>query len=226
MNTKAIAITAIALMVVATVPVFAQTSSTGTTLSQPMVLQVGSAGKTLLRGTIDSVGTGTLTVKSWGGSWTINVGTGTHILPNAVGNDLTQFKAGDFVGVQGVMSQSGNWTIDATLVRDWTYRQTVRQEQKQNTQTEHKIISSNRPRNYVGVASNVNGSTFTLTVSGTADTVNIASGAEVLNRNRIAIQASNIQNGDSVRVWGVNTSGTITAQIVRDMSLYAKASKQ
>jgi hypothetical protein len=161
----------------------AQTTTAGTTPSQPMILQVGPAGKVLMRGTIASVASGALTVTSWGGVWTVNVGSGAEVLTAAAGNDLTQFKTGDFVGVQGTVSKSANWTIDATLVRDWTYRQVVNQERQTNVQSAHETIKSGTPKNYVGTASNVSGSSFTLTVDGTADTVNVASGAEVVNRN-------------------------------------------
>ena len=184
-------------------------------------MQVGPQGKVLMRGTIASVASGVITVNSWGGTWTVNVGSSAQVLPVAVGNDITQFKSGDFIGVQGTVSQSASWTIDATLVRDWTYRQAVSQERQQNMQSAKQTIQSGTPRNYVGSASNVSGSSFTLTVNGAADNVNIASGAQVVNRNWLTIQPSAINNGDSVRVWGVNASGTITAQIVRDVSLPA-----
>ena len=190
--------------------------------SQKMILEVGPAGKVLLRGTIASVSSGNLTVTGWGGVWTINVGSSAEILPASVANDLTQFKAGDFVGIQGTINQSANWTIDATVVRDWTYRAAVNQERKQNIQSVREIIKSGTPRNYVGTASNISTSSFTLTVNGTTDTVNVATGAKVVNRNWVTIPLASIQNNDNVRVWGVNASSTITAQIVRDISIPAK----
>jgi hypothetical protein len=49
--------------------------------------------------------------------------------------------------------------------------------------------------------------------------VNVAPGAQVLDEARLTIPLSSIQNGDTVRVWGTNASGTITAQIVRDISI-------
>lgn len=205
----------------------AQTTASATQNSAPskpserMILQAGPEGRALLRGTIDSVSSGSLTVKSWGGDWTVNVGEAT-VLPAAAGNDLTRFKTGDFVGVQGTVSQSAGWTIDATLVRDWTERQAVNQERKQNIQSVRQTIKSETPRNYQGTASNVNGSSFTLTVDGAADAVNIASGAKVVNRNWLTLSPSGIRNGDTVRVWGINASGTITAEVVRDVSIPAK----
>lgn len=203
----------------------AQTTATAQpAVSQPMILQVNSAGKILMRGTIASVASGVLTVNSWGGVWTVNIGSGAEVLPVAAGNDLNQFKVGDFIGVQGTVSASANWTIDATLARDWTYRQVVNQERRQNTQSANAIRKNSTPRNYVGTAGNISENSFTLTADGVADTVNVASGAEVVNRNWLTIPIINIQSGDNVRVWGVNASGTITASIVRDVSIPATSS--
>lgn len=192
------------------------------TESQPMILQINKNGKILLRGTVASVTNGTMTVQSWGGTWTIDVGSSAEILPAAAGSDITQFKTGDFVGVEGTVVEGSLWTVNATIVRDWTYRNAVNAQEKQNAQKARQIKSDSRPRDYVGIASNVSGTSFTLTVNGTAYTVNAASGAEVVNRVWVAMPLSGIQANDNVRVWGVNANGTITAEIVRDASIPAK----
>ena len=200
----------------------AQTASTTVGVSSipsEMLLQVNKSGKVLLRGTLDSVSSGVLTVKSWGGDWTVNVGSSAEVLPAVLGNDITQFKTGDMVGVQGMISGNGSWTIDASVVRDWTYREAVTAEQKQNIKSAKETQQSERPRNYSGTASNVGSDSFTLTVGGTADTVNVASGVEVVNGKWVTMPLSSIQNGDTVHVWGVNTGGMITAKIVRDVTL-------
>jgi hypothetical protein len=184
--------------------------------SQQPILQVGAAGKVQMRGTIASVASGMLTVNSWGGAWTVNVGASARIFPAAT--STTQFKAGDFVGVQGTVSQSASLTIDATFVRDWTLPATMVKQNENNGQSSEGGTKSG-PRNFVGVASNLNGSMFTLTVNGMAESVIVSPGAQVVNRNRLTIPLASIQSGDSVRVSGVNASGTITAQIVRDMSI-------
>lgn len=201
------------------------TTATTANIATPVhaqMLNVNASGKVLLRGTIASITSGVITVNGWGGVWTVNVGNSAQILPAAVGNNLTQFKAGDFVGVEGTVVTNANWTINATLVRDWTYRAAVTQEQQQNAQNA-KSIRQGTPRDYVGTASNVSAGSFTLTVNGTADTVNVASGAEVVNRKWVTIPLASIQTNDSVRVYGVNASGTIAAQIVRDVTLPATA---
>jgi hypothetical protein len=192
--------------------------------SQPMVLQIGPNGRALLRGTIASVNSGALTVNSWGGVWTVNVGSGAKVMPAVSGNDISQFKTGDFVGIEGTVSQGAAWTIDATLVRDWTDRAVVGQEVKQNVKEARQIQQASRPRNYIGTVSGVSAGSFTLTAGGTAYTVNPTSGAEIVNRNWIAMPLSGIQTNDNVRVWGTEASGTISAAIVRDVSIPAASS--
>src|SRR6185436_11657 len=85
--------------------------------TMPMVLQVGANGGILLRGTVDAVNTNSLTVKSWGGDWVINVSSSTQLMPQ---NTMAQFNLGDFVGVRGIVNQNASWTVDAALVRNWT----------------------------------------------------------------------------------------------------------
>ncbi|MCL4405310.1 hypothetical protein M1295_01930 [Patescibacteria group bacterium] len=203
---------------------FAQTASTtvatASSPSEQMVLQVGPGGKVLMRGTIASASSGALTVNSWGGVWTVNVGSAVQVLPTAAGNDLTKFKAGDFVGILGTVSQSAPWTIDATLVRDWTYRSAVTQQEKQNANEASQIKKASEPRDYVGTASSsVSGNSFTFMVDGMPYTVNVDPNAEVVNRNWVGLTPAGIQNGDNVRVWGTSASGTISAQIIRDVSI-------
>ena len=232
MDKKFIVASVLILSAVVALPVFAQTTTVATPTPAPVttaapasaatseqpILQVGAAGKVLLRGTIASISAGVITVNSWGGSWTVDVASGASILPAAAGNDITQFKAGDFVGVQGTVSPSASWTISATLVRDWTYRAAVVQQQQQNVQAAHQVMQA-APRDYIGTASAVGASSFTLmAANGTSYAVNVSSGAEIVNLNWATITLANIKSGDNVRVYGVNASGTVTASIVRDVT--------
>jgi len=201
--------------------VSAQTTATAaqTAPSQPMVVEIGQKGNVLLRGTVDSVGSGSLTVKSWGGDWTVNVPSSASVLPATAGG-ISGFQTGDFVGVQGAISESGNWAVDATLVRDWTVAKTTAQQETQNQQATRQTMKSETPKIYQGTVSAMSDSSFTLTpVNGTAYTVNIATGAKILNKKWASIAAASIQNGNTVRVFGTNASGTIAATVVRDTSL-------
>lgn len=186
--------------------------------TQPMVLQVNRNGRVLMRGTVASISGGVLTVNSWGGTWTVNVGSSTKVMPAAAAGDISQFHTGDFVGVEGTVSQNAGLTIDASLVRDWSERQALGQETKQNVQEAKQVRQANRPRDFVGTASNVSGSSFTLTVGGTAYTVNVAANAEVVSRNWLKLPLGSIQANDNVRVWGTASSSVITGLIVRDVT--------
>ena len=108
MNKKAIIASALVLVATVAVPVFAQTTNMtpttavtpATTASEQPILEVGAAGKVLMRGTIASISSTTLTVNSWGGTWTVDLASGAEILPATANSNLSQFSVGDFVGVR------------------------------------------------------------------------------------------------------------------------------
>ena len=202
---------------------FAQTASTtastqtSTTVSMQPVLNISASGKTLLRGTIASVSANSITVQSWGGTWTVNVPTSAQIYPQGLA--LSSFKQGDFVGVQGMAESGGNWTIDATAVRDWTQRQAISQQVQQNVQNIKSTMGTG-PRNYAGTVSSLSGQTFTLTTSGGATySVSLTGSAEIVQKNFRTLDFTQVQNGDSVRLWGVAASSSLTASIFRDLSI-------
>lgn len=201
---------------------FAQTTTSPDAAAshpQPMVLQIGPGGKALLRGTIESVSSGSVTVKSWGGDWTITIPASAEVMPQ--GTAVSSFQTGDFVGVQGTVDGSANWTIDATLIRDWTARQAVHQEIKANVRAVHEAMASG-PRTIQGTLANLDATaeTFTLTASGgTAYSVSLVSGAKILAGNWTTLDFSKVSNGDTVRVYGTVASSTISASIFRDVSV-------
>ncbi len=201
---------------------FAQTTtsvSSSTNATQPTVLEVNKAGNVLIRGTVNSVSANSLTIKSWGGEWTINVPSGATVLPQ--GTALSSFAAGDFVGVQGTVNTTANWTVDATLVRDWTARHTLTQEEKTNAQAVHTIVNSG-PKTVQGTLSGLDtaAQTFTLTnASGAAFSVSLNSGAKILAKNWATLDFSKVTNGDTVRVYGDVSSTTIAASVFRDVTV-------
>lgn len=225
MDKKIVAVLGIVGLLAVTGVAFAENASTTTSGSgqavvtprQPMVLQVGPGGKVLLRGTVNSVSTNSLNVKSWGGDWTVNVLASAELMPQGIA--LSAVKQGDFVGVQGTVDQSASWTVSASLVRDWTERQALNQEIRQNVQTVRDILSG-VPRNVEGTLSALSDKSFTLTTKGgTSFSVTLASGAQILQRNWLTLDFGQVQNGDMVRVWGPVASSTISASIFRDLSI-------
>lgn len=186
-----------------------------------LMLQISPAGKVLIRGTINSTNASSLTVKSWGGNWVVNISASTEVMP---GGDAANFAKGDFVGVQGSVNQNASWTVDATLVRDWTYRKVMQQEEKQNQQSVKQLMHASQSRNWQGTIRNPNapGSTLFLTVNGTEYSLVLASGTKLVNRIWQTITLDKINNGDTVRVWGPLDVNTITASVLRDISLPAQ----
>ena len=183
---------------------------------QPMVVQISPNGKTLVRGTIVAMASNSLTVKSWGGNWIVNVSGDTKIMPVS---DMSKFKVGDFVGVQGMVNESNTtWMVDATLVRNWS----IKEEAQGNKEAIKQLMKEGVPRNWQGTASNVSGSSLTLTIDGVAYTVNLTANAKVVNKQYVTLGFSSIQNGDTVRVWGPLSGTTITASVVRDVSISAQ----
>lgn len=199
--------------------------STSTTASmplpprpKPMVVEIGPGGRALLRGTLNSVASTSLTVKTWGGVWTVNISSNTEILPHSASNDISRFSVGDFVGVSGQASEN-SLTIDAAIVRDWTYKETVKIEKKENKEEIKKLMKSSMPRNWQGTAGSIGSSTLMLTIEGELFTVNLTADAKVVNRNWLNISLSDVLAGDTVRVWGPSASSTITASVLRDISI-------
>jgi len=188
---------------------------------KPMIVEIGPAGKTILRGTVKTVDANSLTVASWGGDWTINISSDTKVVPET---DLSKFKAGDFVGVQGSVNKGAAWTVNARLVRNWTERKEEKadkKEEKTNKKEIKEMMKQEKPRNWAGTASDVNvdAKTLILTVNGVAYTVNLTANAKIVSQKFLAINFSDIKNGDRVDVFGPVSGATITASAVRDISI-------
>lgn len=204
--------------------------------AQQMQVQIGGKGNAVLRGTVDAVGTGTITVKSWGGDWTINVGASATVTPHATtANDLSLVKVGDVVNVQGTVNSGSAWTIDAKHVSDGAGRQAVKQEVKTNKADMHSAEKAGKKENvgkmmgrsnisgkvFEGTASNVGADSFTLTTSaGTVYTVNVSSTTKLSDKGFKTVGGlSLVQANDTVRVAGSLSGTAITALVVRDTSL-------
>ncbi|MGC9046840.1 MAG: DUF5666 domain-containing protein [Minisyncoccia bacterium] len=222
---KLIPILMVISVLVAGMSVEAQSTSTATstgvaktvTHKMPIVVEINNSGHVLLRGTVSAVNSNSLNVKSWGGEWTINVNDNTKLEPKT---GLSSFNVGDEVGVQGVVDNNNAWTINANLVRDWSYVQQAVRGLRHNQKEVQRFMKAEMPRIYVGTASAVSSSSLTLTTKkGDSYTVMLNSNAKVLNKNWSAISFSQIQDGNTVRVFGTLSGNIISASVVRDISL-------
>ena len=82
----------------------------------PVIINIDPNGNVLLRGKILSVGTDSLSVKSWGNPWAIKVNLDTKIASQT--GKLADFKVGDFIGVQGSINEA-DFSITAKVLREW-----------------------------------------------------------------------------------------------------------
>ena len=83
----------------------------------PMVLSIDINGMGRIRGVVTSVGTDTIMIAAWGGTWTITSDGATSVFPR--GSSLSDIHVGDFVGVMGMVSEDSPM-VAATLIRDWS----------------------------------------------------------------------------------------------------------
>ena len=203
-----------------------------------MKLEIGPKGRALIRGNVDSVGADYIMVKSWGGLWKVKVLGDTEILPKVTGGitDLAKYAVGDYVGAQGNVSATENWTIVATVVRSRTEHKEMKEERKQNEKDAHDIKKDDHKegtgmkedqkeardteaRNFSGTVGSISGASFTLMNGSTSLSVTTSPTTKFVNRNWLTITLGDIAAADNVRVYGPVSSSTVLAQIVRDLSL-------
>jgi hypothetical protein len=78
-------------------------------------------GNGFIEGMVTAVGTNSFTLSSWGGPWTIDVGSSTQVIEH-YGHPalLSDFQVGDYVRVDGSVASDTPWTVVASVVRDVT----------------------------------------------------------------------------------------------------------
>lgn len=212
------------------------------TAPAPMVAQVDENGNALVRGVVQSVNTNWITIASWGGTWNVRTTGNSTVTPVGTngGGDVSGITPGDFVGVEGTVASDQVWTVNASVVRDWTKAPATTALSTTDTSTSGSLTGSGTsvatpPDNsstasttglpsgdtlYTGTASNVTSSSFTLTdQSGNAYTVNTNPDATIWDSSSNTIPLTNIQNGDTIRVDASQNGNTLTADVVRDTSL-------
>jgi len=187
----------------------------------PMIVQIGPAGNALIRGTVTNVGADSLTVKSWGGNWTVKIERDTKFLPQ--GLTLDQIKAGDLVGLNGKVNSEETLTVHATLIRDWTERKLIREEIKQNIKEVREIKKETTPRTHILTVGSIDqtNNTITATMNGQTITVKI-NNAKLIDRNWRTITLDKIQTNDKIRVYGILSGNTLEASVIRDISIPRK----
>jgi hypothetical protein len=194
---------------------FAQSTS-------PMSVSIGTNGHATLRGTVTAAASSSVSVKSWGGVWTVQIAATTKVTPHqGAANDVSSIKIGDTISVKGTAVADAGLTIRAKTVNDPAMEKVLEQEKKTNKNA-IKDFGKTVKSIFEGVVSNLSGHSFTLTTGGGGVfTVQTSAATKFLNNRFLSLSGSStISNNDHVRVFGTNASGTITAQIVRDVSVH------
>ncbi len=90
--------------------------------SAPMIILIDSSGNILIRGTVVSAGTRSLTISSWGGTWTIRTLSGGMVFSSSQNEfgDMSALRVGDFLGAIGTVASDQMFSVDASIVRNWT----------------------------------------------------------------------------------------------------------
>lgn len=218
------------------------------TYPMPMVARIDGAGNALIRGVVQSATSNTLTIASWGGTWTVMTNGATQVAPaGGLSGDVSAIPAGDFVGVAGTMDTTQNFLVNAVVVRDWSKTgaaQTTTGAAPAAGETGSGASSSNAGASaagggnsaaapngnasssgealYAGTVESVDAANGTLQFmddAGNSYTVNAGQNTLVWNAAQQNISLGSIQPGDSVRFNGtMNASGSLDASVVRDTS--------
>ncbi|HSE34824.1 MAG TPA: hypothetical protein VLB83_01745 [Candidatus Paceibacterota bacterium] len=195
-------------------------------------LEVGPKGQALLRGHIVSVSGSTVIVKTWGGQWTVLVGSGTEVLPRrGQAANLSDFLPGDYVGVSGTISAATPNTVNAKVFRNRTEVRRESEERKENKQALEQRLKEEKEKRenlLASVGKIVEGKVaaiatttqaFTLTVKDKTYDVTTSSSTKFVDERWRTISFAAIAEGHKVRVFGVVTGSTISAEVVRDTSV-------
>lgn len=161
-----------------------QVATNATALAAKMTVQINASGKTTLDGSIASVTANAITVNSWGGVWTINIGSDTKLIRRFGGNSTTsEFAIGDAVSVSGMASKDAPWTINAKNVKNMSIQA--------------------RNASFSGTVSNLSGNTFSLATK-ERKTVSVTVNADAKIRvGDKATTTAALANGATVSISGV-----------------------
>lgn len=195
-------------------------------------LEIGPKGSALLRGNIVSVSGNSVVMKTWGGTWTILVGSGAEVLPRrGQAANLSDFLPGDYIGVSGVMSETDSSTVIAKVVRNRTEARRENIERKDNKEALEKRLKEEKEKRedmlaslgriVEGRVSSIATTTqsFMMTVKDKSYDVTTGSSTKFVDEKWRTITFADIAVDHKIRVFGIVSASTISAEVVRDTSL-------
>jgi hypothetical protein len=209
------------------------TSTPSTTLSinshsanshpMPLIVEIDPAGNVLMRGTVSSINTDSLTLKTWGGICTVKVYSNTKFTPE--GLTLDQVKNGEFIGLKGKVNSEENLTVNATLIHDWTEKKIVKKEIKQNKKEVKEIIKETpKPAIHILIIESIDTTNNVLTgkLNDQTITVKLVNTTKLIDRNWKTINFNQLKTNDTIRVYGILSDNSLEASVIRDISIPRK----
>jgi hypothetical protein len=198
---------------------------------RPKILEVRDDGSVLMRGfVLANNGVDTIAISGWGGIWTIRSMETTEIAPSEPGTfgNISNIPVGDFIGIIGEVSETQAFTVNATFIRNWTATGGFNLQTPGTPdtgiaeQTGDWVDPMTLPRQsfFMGSISDVQDGSFNLRDLGGIN-YNVlvdTQGAIIWDTDRMAIDYSEFQEGDVVRINGSLEGNTITPMIIRNTS--------
>lgn len=200
----------------------------------PMVIESDDAGNVVIRGEVTSVDSDSMTIDSWGGSWTIRT-TGNSVVAASVDgtesstDNFDQISVGNFVGVEGIFSTDEEMTIDASFVRDWTtdplpgvFDTLPDSDLEVDTEADVEAddietdVDQSAMITYSGSVDQVDDVSFTFTDDfNSTYNVTVDDSVAVVNSDGEIMSLTDIDVGDTVELDGIASGGAITTAMVR-----------
>ncbi len=188
-------------------------ANASTTIPFKMKLQVALSGKAHVTGKVESMSGDSLKISTWGGTWTVTTATSTKF--NNKGS-LALIKVGDYVQVQGKVSNAQAMTLQAQHINDKSFKKVAKK-----TRMELSHASST---DMVRGATVQSVATSSLTVklhNGVSYLINTSGVTKFFSKALNPITSSDIRTGHTIAAYGSTTSSTTTlnATIIHDLSL-------
>lgn len=185
----------------------------------PMVIEADDAGNVVMRGEVTAINGSSMSVESWGGTWTVRTNGESSVVPVGNGNgDLSGISVGDFVGVDGVFATDQDMTVDASFVRNWTTDPVVGAFDASAMVTTDMTIDSDAGSMimYSGTVDEVDDSSFTFTDDfNSTYAVFVGGEVGVVNNDDEVRSFDDIDAGDQVELDGTAIGDFVTTSLVR-----------
>jgi hypothetical protein len=223
----------IAIAIIATATPVAEAKSkdsteihASTTLPFKMKLQVALSGKAHVTGKVESISGDSFKISTWGGTWTVKTATSTKYSSKG---SLALIKVGDFVQVQGKVSNAEAMTLEAQHINNKSFKKEVKNNKNilkflkgdNDDRKGHHASSTDALK--LATVQTVSTSSSSLSVklqNGLTYLINTSGATKFFNKALNPITFSDVKAGHTIAAYGTTTSSTtLDASIIHDLSL-------